>query len=171
MNQIIEVKIIKKKVNYVATSSLFPQCNGIGKTKKEALNKLANSISNFISKMVNSTLTNVFLSNNFTQIMLDQTKSVHEESIAFNLNSNPGMIPKTFLLKVSSFTEEEDANACFEDNETNDINKLFDNQLLDEDEYISDEFDGSDLFEQLTLQQKSTQNPDAIVFGFPLNFN
>ena len=29
----------------------------------------------------------------------------------------------------------------------------------------------NDLFDQLTLQQKSSQDPDAIVFGFPLNFN
>ena len=170
MNQIIEVKIIKKKVNYVATSALFPQSKGIGRTKKEALNKLAKSISNFISKMVNSTLTNMFLSNNYTQIMLDQTKEVHEENIAFNLNASQGLVPKSFLLKVSSFTEEEDSNTFSEINETNDVNKLFDYQL-DEDEFSEGEFDGNDLFEQLTLQQKSTQDPDAIVFGFPLNFN
>jgi hypothetical protein len=170
VNQIIEVKIIKKKVNYVATSSLFPQSKGIGKTKREALKKLANSISSLISKMVNSTLSNVFLSSNYTQIMLDQTKEIHEENIAFNLNSSQGLVPKSFLLKVSSFTEEEGTDTLAEINETNDVNMLFDHSL-DEDDFAVGEFDERDLYEQLTLQQKSSQDPDAIVFGFPLNFN
>ena len=80
MNQIIEVKIIKRKINYIATSTLFPQCKGIGKSKAEALQKLSSSISSFISKMVNSSLSNVFSSNNYTQIMLDQTKETNEET-------------------------------------------------------------------------------------------
>ena len=87
MNQIIEVKIIKRKINYIATSSVFPQCKGIGKTKKDALKKLSRSISTCISKLVNTTLSSVFTSNNYTQIMLDQTDDKHEQTIAFNLNN------------------------------------------------------------------------------------
>jgi hypothetical protein len=29
----------------------------------------------------------------------------------------------------------------------------------------------NDMFEQLTFRQKSTQDAESIVFGFPLNFN
>jgi len=55
-------------------------------------------------------------------------------------------------------------------NETNDVNKLFDRQL-NEDDFADGEFDENNLYEHLILQQKSSQDPDDIVFGFPLNFN
>lgn len=170
MNQIIEVKIIKRKVNYIATSSLFPTCKGIGKTKKEALVKLSNAISNNISKMINSTLTDVFLSNNYTQIMLDQTKDNHEQSFAFNLNNTQNKLPSTFLLKVSSFSEE-DTDDTFDDHfdDLADIEMPYETIMQKSDS--EDNVLHNDMFEQLTLQQKSSQDPDAIVFGFPLNFN
>ncbi len=169
MNQIIEVKIIKRKINYIATSSLFPACKGIGKTKKEALLKLSKSISNTIAKMINSTLDDVFLSNNYTQIMLDQSKDSNEQSIAFNLNNIQTRMPSTFLLKVSSFSEEGESDSIdnqFDDDADTSYDSFF--QVNDDQD---DEPLHQDMFEQLTLQQKSTQDPDAIVFGFPLNFN
>ncbi len=171
MNQIIEVKIIKRKVNYIATSSLFPTCKGIGKTKKEALAKLSKSISKNIASMVEATLESIFLSDNYTQVMLDQSSENHEQSIAFSLNYNQKNMPSTFLLKVSSFSEEDESD---EDNEfgqtiddVSDIEMPYESVMqTNEDVSVA-----NDMFEQLTLQQKSSQDPDAIVFGFPLNFN
>ena len=171
MNQIIEVKIIKRKINYIATSTLFPQCKGIGKSKAEALQKLSSSISSFISKMVNSSLSNVFSSNNYTQIMLDQTKETNEETLAFNLTNSQVHMPKSFLLKVSAFTEEGEDNPTQDASHSNDINDFFSPQFEDDDGFAEETTLGTDLFEQLTLQQKSSQDPDAIVFGFPLNLN
>ena len=172
MNQIIEVKIIKRKVNYIATSSLFPQCKGIGKTKKEALNKLSGSISSCISKLVNATLSNVFASNNYTQILLDQTNDKDEQTIAFNLNNIQGNIPRTFLLKVPSFTEEDHDDDEFQDqsDEISELDMPYES-FFQKSDHSEDATVQNDLFDQLTLQQKSSQDPDAIVFGFPLNFN
>ena len=169
MNQIIEVKIIKRKVNYIATSSLFPQCKGIGKTKKEAMSKLSGSISSFIQKMVGSTLNDVFSSNNYTQVMLDQTENTHEETLAFNLSGSQSQLPRTFLLKVAAFTEEDSEDIDDQGNE-DEVTEYFDRQTI-QDPYSEEASLSNDLFEQLTLQQKSSQDPDAIVFGFPLNFN
>ena len=171
MNQIIEVKIIKKKVNYIATTPLFPQCKGIAKTKKEALSKLSNSIATFIGKTLNSTLNGVFLSNNFTQIMLDQTKAPFEENIAFNLSNSSLDSPKTFLMKVSSFNEAQKHNDSTDENLSKDSDKFFVNQFNDDEGSDDHPFVEHDLFEQLTLQQKSAHDQDAIVFGFPLNLN
>ena len=170
MNQIIEVKIIKRKINYIATSSLFPTCKGIGKTKKEALTKLSKSISKNIASMVESTLETIFLSDNYTQVMLDQSSDKHEQSLAFSLNYNQKNMPSTFLLKVSSFTEEdsEDDNELRQTiDDFSDLEMPFESPIqTNEDLSVA-----NDMFEQLTLQQKSSQDPDAIVFGFPLNFN
>ena len=101
--------------------------------------------------------------------MLDQSKDSNEQSIAFNLNNIQTRMPSTFLLKVSSFSEEGESDSIdnqFDDDAHTSYDSFF--QVNDDQD---DEPLHQDMFEQLTLQQKSTQDPDAIVFGFPLNFN
>ena len=107
MNQIIEVKLVKKNINFVATASLFPSCKGVGKTKKEALAKLSNSISRFISGHIKSTLSTLFSSNNFTQVVFDQTIPGHSQTLAFHLNHGEPSAQKTFLFKVPSIEQED----------------------------------------------------------------
>tara|TARA_A100001011_G_scaffold371193_1_gene428262 strand:+ start:364 stop:861 length:498 start_codon:yes stop_codon:yes gene_type:complete len=165
VNQILEVIITKKKINFIATCPLFPNCNGIGKTRKEALRKLANAISSCISKMINTSLSNVLTSDNYTQLMFDHTNDEKNEQIAFNLNLNKINVPRSFLLKVASFSSEDEeytdssenifANADFESVE----NELVSGLHQDED---ASEF---------TLNPHVANDSDAFVFGFPLNFN
>ena len=103
--------------------------------------------------------------------MLDQTKETNEETLAFNLTNSQVHMPKSFLLKVSAFTEEGEDNPTQDASHSNDINDFFSPQFEDDDGFAEETTLGTDLFEQLTLQQKSSQDPDAIVFGFPLNLN
>ena len=172
MNQIIEVKIVKKNINYIATTQLFPKCKGVGKTKKEAMAKLSGSISNFISTIIRSTLGELFESNNYTQVILDHSKESKTQTLAFNLNKKTqDNLEKTFLLRVSSITEEEDEDEAVEsDTPVSNIRPMYESMATKS--IISEEIDFHyDAFEQLIAQEKSNQDPDEIIFGFPLNLN
>ena len=166
MNQVIEVKIKKLKINYIATCAAFPECKGIGKTKQLALKSLSKSISKFISEMVESSLSFAFKSNNFTQILVDQTTDPHEETIGFNMSSKTPLVPKNILFKVPTITEEHDDYEDEERELDSYDEHLFSTTIKNEDNVLE-----NDIFEQLTIRQKSNQDAESIVFGFPLNFN
>ena len=166
MNQIIEVKIKKLKINYIATCVTFPECKGIGKTKETALKSLSKSISKHISEMIQSSLNAAFKSNNYTQILVDQTTEPHEETIGFNLSSKTSLVPKNILFKVPMITEEYDEEEEDEKDLDSYEDHLFSTTLKSDDNVMD-----NDMFEQLTFRQKSTQDAESIVFGFPLNFN
>ena len=166
MNQIIEVKIKKLKINYVATSVAFPECKGTGKTKQEALKSLSKSISKYIAEIVESSLSASFNSNNFTQILVDQTTDPHEETIGFNMSSKTPLVPKNILFKVPTITEEYEDYEDDEKELDSYEDHLFSTTIKNEDSVIE-----NDIFEQLTIRQKSNQDAESIVFGFPLNFN
>ena len=179
MNQIIQVKIIKRKINYIATTALFPNCKGVGKTKSDALKKLSVSISKYISKSIEKTLSSLFLSKSYTQVLLDQTNPTHEETLGFNLSQQSSNLAKSFTLKVSPFNSPNVVNSPLDingidnddDNDDNDDDDdiLYDILKLD----TSDESSSrNELLDPVTiLQQKLGQDTDAIVFGFPLNLN
>lgn len=181
MNQIIEVKIVKKNINYIATTQLFPKCKGVGKTKKEAMAKLSGSISNFISNIIRSTLGELFQSNNYTQVILDHSKESKTQTLAFNLNKKTqDNLQKTFLLRVSSVTEEDEDEADEDeadedeavesDTAVSNIRPMY--ESMSTKSIISQEIDFHyDAFEQLIAQEKLNQDPDEIIFGFPLNLN
>ena len=163
MNQNIEIKIKKLKVNYLATADLFPACKGIGKTKKLALKKLASSISSFISKMVEENLSDVFQSENYTQILFDQTKTNPEEVIGYNLYSKSKK-DTSLLFKFSEFSE-------LGSDDNNELETINDNNqhILDAFNIIDEGPSDRDIYEQPILHQQSNQ--DNILFGFPINFN
>jgi hypothetical protein len=163
VNQVIQVKIVKRNLNFIATAPLFPKCKGSGPTKKEALSKLSKSISNYIASGINSTLNTLFLSNNFTQVILDQSKDSHEEILGFSLSK--ASISKSFLLKVplyseSSVDETSESNMSQEDT----VSEMFG---FDSDD---DSSENGDFLEEVTIVQQKPGG-DAIVFGFPLNLN
>ena len=167
MNQIIEVKIKKLKVNYEATCDLFPTCKGIGKSKDEAMKNLSKSISSFISKMVKGTLDTMFESNNYTQIMVDQTTEPYEETMGFNFSSKIPMVPKNILFKVPTITEEiDDVDLDQKEDDILPYEQFFLNQNKQDDTVLE-----NDLFDQVAFHPKSNQDHESIVFGFPLNFN
>ena len=174
MNQIIQVKIIKRKINYIATTALFPNCKGVGKTKSDALKKLSVSISKYISNSIEKTLSSLFLSNGYTQVILDQTNPTHEEILGFNLSQQSSNLAKSFTLKVSPFNSSNGVNAPLtvdgmDDDDCDDEDILYDMFRLDTSD---DSSSRNDLLDPVTiLQQKLGQDTDAIVFGFPLNLN
>ena len=172
MNQIIEVRIKKLKINYIATCDLFPKCKGVGKSKKEALSKLSKSISKSVEDLINQTLKGVFDSNNFTQVVVDQSKEPYEEVIGYSLNSKLPQMTKNILFKVPTIIE---------DIQEEDESELSDLDIGDSDFQLEDIFASNsktdeavldnDVYEQLTFHQKANPDSGSIVFGFPLNFN
>ena len=166
MNQIIEVKLVKKTINFVATASIFPTCRGVGKTKKEALSKLSESISRFISGHVKNTLSTLFTSNNYTQVIIDQTPSKQSQTLAFNLSNGESLPQKTFLFKVPSIEEESaTSNKMPERPEASMYDSILNKTITDEENEAQ-----ADILELLG-HDKLTQDSDEIIFGFPLNFN
>ena len=167
---VLEVTIKKRKLTYLATCKHFPLCKGVGKTKELALKKLSSSISSLISKMVNTTLDQVFETNNYTEIIFDQSKQVNEEHIAYNLSSDIMNLPKSFMFKVSSFSDESD-----------ELDELETEGILEDEISLTYEHSTkkSDEFEKLTseeiyepyLHHNKSNDSDSFVFGFPLNFN
>ncbi|MEK9728213.1 MAG: hypothetical protein VW397_08945 [Candidatus Margulisiibacteriota bacterium] len=171
MNQIIEVKIKKLKINYIATCSQFPDCKGVGKTKQESLTNLANSISKYISDAVKKALNAGFSSNNFTEIIMDHTKEPSEEVIAYNFSSKISNINKNILFKVPSIIEEDSSDDPLDQlPDFNDLNESSIESVLNSN-YKLEESVENDIYEELTFHQKSTNDNGPIVFGFPLNFN
>lgn len=172
MNQIIEVKIKKLKVNFVATCDMFPTCKGIGKTKQDALQKLSKSISQLISGMVNNTFNKVFESDNYTQILMDQSKDPYEEVIGYNFDAKKPMVPKNMLFKVPSILQESDYDDYLEEDDIDD-NDLYSQQtILTTGQKHDENINEADIFDQLaSFHPKSNHDSESIVFGFPLNFN
>ncbi|MGC6367913.1 MAG: hypothetical protein ACON35_07970 [Candidatus Marinamargulisbacteria bacterium] len=167
MNQNIEVKIQKLKINYIATADIFPKCKGIGKTKKQALEKLSQSISNFIASMVRENLDSVFSSENYTQILFDQSKEKPEEVIGFNM-FNKQTQNSNLLFKFSEFSDLGEESDSTLDVDSSNINQSLPESLVDAFNIMDETFE-RDAYEQPTVHQRTSQ--DAIVFGFPLNFN
>lgn len=172
MNQILEVTLIKKKINFIATCPMFPNCKGIGKTRKEALKKLANSISASISKMIKSSLSNILSSDNYTQLLFDHSGESQKEQIAFNLNLNKLNIPRSFMLKVASFDNEDDEplNNIPMSKESNHYTNVEVGYETEEDELISNLQDDEEMNE-FSLNPQASSDSESFVFGFPLNFN
>ncbi len=166
MNQIIEVKLVKKNINFVATASLFPSCKGVGKTKKEALSKLSHSISMFISGHIKSTLSTLFSSNNYTQVVLDQTTLGQSQTLAFHLNHGEPSAQKTFLFKVPSIEQEDATSSSIESSvELPEYDSILNKSI------IAEENDAQADILELLGHDRPSQDSDEIIFGFPLNFN
>ena len=166
MNQIIEVKLVKKNINFVATASLFPSCKGVGKTKKEALSKLSHSISRFISGHIKSTLSTLFSSNNYTQVVLDQTTLGQSQTLAFHLNHGEPSAQKTFLFKVPSIEQEDAPSSSIESGvELPEYDSILNKSI------IAEENDAQADILELLGHDRPSQDSDEIIFGFPLNFN
>ena len=120
----IEVIIKKRKATYLAYCKMFPSCKGIGKTKKEALKKLSNSIGLFISKLLNNTLDQVFESDNYTEVLFDQTSESNEERISYSLNSDLNLVQKSFLFKVFGVESSDENEDEYDEDDEDELNYI-----------------------------------------------
>tara|TARA_A100001015_G_scaffold306081_1_gene399805 strand:- start:1568 stop:1837 length:270 start_codon:yes stop_codon:yes gene_type:complete len=76
----LEVSLTLHDEKYKAKSPAFPQCVGIGLTEEAALKSLSRSIARFISKISNEALSSVFLSNRYSEVVLDTTSDDKKQS-------------------------------------------------------------------------------------------
>jgi predicted RNase H-like HicB family nuclease len=173
VSQIIEVIITKRNKTYLATCDVFPNCKGIAETQEEALIKLSKAIGKFIGSVATETFKSTLKSNNYTEVLLDQTDNQNQKKIAFNLGRKESGDPLSFLLKVPAFEDEpDDTEAKIEqDTEESDTLGIQYESILETTDVI-DTGHKNDILEQFIVQNKSVKNdPDSYVFGFPLNFN
>ena len=145
MNQNIEVKIQKLKINYIATADIFPKCKGIGKTKKQALEKLSQSISNFIASMVRENLDS-FFHQKITLKFFDQSKDKPEEVIGFNM-FNKQTQNSNLLFKFSEFSDFEEESDSTLDVDSSSINQSLPESLVDAFNIMDETFE-RDAYEQ-----------------------
>ena len=75
----LNIKITFNKTRFKATCEAYPSCSGFGTTKEIALDDLAVSISRYISKKVKQSLSDIFASDNYTQIITGN-ESVDKET-------------------------------------------------------------------------------------------
>ena len=162
---------------YRATCKLFPGCKGIGATKQEALNKLARSISIMVSKMIKTTLTDTFNSKHYTEVLFDQTQEPNQQSMVFNLNKENNVFPTSFLFRLSSFANSDDEDLYADHNQSLSNDMTEDDIDTYEFKYspskgdIAGDMIENDIYDQFLHQNKSNNDPDSYVFGFPLSFN
>ena len=101
MNQslCLEVTISLKRKRYHAQTESFPNCKGIGRTKKEALHNLALKISRHISKVTTESLCSLLNTENYVEVLLD-TEKEKEERLIFNLNQSSLNTNKNIHIKL-----------------------------------------------------------------------
>jgi predicted RNase H-like HicB family nuclease len=141
----IEVSITTTPKGFKATSDMFPDCVGRGKTEQSALKSLSKSIGNAIAKMVQGVIGDIFTSKNYTDIMTDPIKTPDKKIRYYN--------------KASKSMSNMSLNQLLEINRGN----------LSAD---IDEFDIPDFnIDVVQPNELSHPNTDGILFGFPINLN
>jgi predicted RNase H-like HicB family nuclease len=93
--------IINKQKNdrYKAASPSFPQCKGFGNTKQEAIEKLCNSISNYVKHSTQSFLKKHLMSNNYTEVITDPNNQNDFQHRIVNFNTNKNVLDHRVFLK------------------------------------------------------------------------
>lgn len=85
LDQQIEVIITHLDDHYKAVSPAFPRCKGLGETREQALQNLAQSIGNAIGRLAKASLKSLFLSGDFSSITVDGSNESKTQKVTFNL--------------------------------------------------------------------------------------
>ena len=159
MKQIIEIRIRKLRVNFVATCDLFPSCKGVGRSKELAIKQLSLAISQVVSSLVKDCLDEAFSSKCPTRLLMDHTVDPTEERLAYNLNSRSPVLSQNVMLKMLPFQ-----NKLDDDNDALSVSDILDiSQSQDDDDESASWNDGFNL--------KMISDNESTLFGFPINFN
>ena len=161
MGSIGNIEIILKKNNgkFRASCTAFPKCKGIASTENEAILKLSESVSRFISKSIQKVFKSIIMSDNYTEILLDTTqKKEKPQKRVFSLDPSILNIQKTFSIKASSVPE-----PTIGDPHTDyDLYRLQSDTIPITDSHPP-------IFS--VLGKVNQQQPEEFLFGFPISFN
>lgn len=97
----LEVVITLKKTRYEAVCLAFPDIKVYGESREDALAKLSRSISNFIAKQTQKTLSELFTSSNYTEVVLDSCDKENKgkQHQIFSLNDQQQKTFQQIMLK------------------------------------------------------------------------
>ncbi|RAP28002.1 hypothetical protein DID78_05520 [Candidatus Marinamargulisbacteria bacterium SCGC AG-343-D04] len=150
----IELIIEKQSGNtFKATTPSFPICKGIGETKDDAINKLCNSITYFISKTTKHFLKTKLLSKDYSEIVVNpEKKEDFQHRVIPLMNSSTQTNHKQVFLKS--------------------IESLFDSYISGTSHSENPTESALDSIESLFNQtQPSSKEPDNLMFGINLCLN
>ena len=179
INQHFEVIIKKLDDGFLATSISFPKCKGVGETQDAALEKLSNSIGNYISRMAKKSFKELLNSNTYSEVLFDHSndESTNQKRV-YSLNPTQQNLQKTAWLKLNSAADMQE-NLIFEHKD----------ELVEFMESAIDHIhDGTtklaappskDAIQKMMspnslaaiIGKLAGQNNDGYLFGFPLSFN
>ena len=128
-------------------------------------------ISKLISKIVKTTLSDTFTSDNYTEVLFDQVADVNEQRIVYNLSKEGSLFPKSFLFKLSSFADESEDIAEEESYDDVILSDGYDLKYSPTKNHSRGDTMDHDVYDQFFQQKNSNNDPDSYVFGFPLSFN
>ena len=162
LNNQLEVIVRKEQTKFRAMCPAFPRCFGLGESEKIALKKLSKSIARRISKITAKKVEDVFLSDNYSEIIYDSQKNKTEQRKIYNLNSTLKTVNNSIALKIKT--------DLFDnlDNTLKHKEKLVDcmvkkNNPFNEEGYLDKEF--------YMPERISQEQEEAFYFDFPISFN
>jgi len=165
VDQHLEIIVTKLKTRYKAVCPLFPECKGFGVTEEAALLKLSQSISKLIAKLSEKNLKQLFLSNSYTEVLLDSQKATKQQHRVFRMDHKPKTNP-SFTLKykapdISPYTDE-----MLPAEDIRSVLAQMDEILLAQGQSVQVVDGLSSLLDRGALGPE-----DGIAFGFPLSLN
>ncbi|MGE4169504.1 MAG: hypothetical protein AB7F28_02160 [Candidatus Margulisiibacteriota bacterium] len=159
----LEVIVTPYKSKILAKTPSFPACRGIGATEKEALEKLSAAIARTVSKLVNESMTGLLTSENYAEIVFDQTEVPAKQRKIFNLDPNLVSLHRGVSLRLKAVEQLQDKSSATKA-EKNPVTQTVQTALQ--------EPGNGQLLDLLTQALLSGQSQnEEMGFGFPLSFN
>ena len=113
LDQFLEVIITKKDNVFKAECPSFPRCKGIGETEEKALDKLSNSIGNYIGRASKKQFNEILTGKNYTEIVVDPKDRDSFQHRLFSVvpeeKKKPNVLVKFDALSVTNSKDAEDS--------------------------------------------------------------
>lgn len=165
LDQRLEVVIKIEDDKYKAICTSFPKCKGVGDTEEEALTKLSASIGRAIARMAQLSLKNLFLSDNYTEVILDGSKDKGAQCRVFSFESTLGP-QRDVSVRMNNMSQLlPGSSAEIKSEFSTDVGGFFSKGISD--------VDSMRLGNNMTYLGKPIQplGKEDFMFGFPLSFN
>lgn len=167
MDNHIEIIVTKLRTRFRAECPLFPQCKGVGPTEEKALLQLSSAIAKMIGKLSKDNLSTLFLSDRYTEVLLDSTKPNKEQHKIYTLDKKSQ--PKGFMLKYKSKLPEINPTEPEIQRDVQRLINQIDEIIIAQDSMLQLH---SDPFMNLEGHDPSSlATEDGFAFGFLLNMN
>ena len=153
----LAVSIEKQDDQFVARCDAFPSCVGTGKTKRDALVQLSDSVTRCVSKRVRQHLKRIFLSDPFFQVIADA------DAVDADINSSKCLYHFGYLPTSDHSCGPWDADVHVDGDKDGQGDRAGQGGLAGQssDQIISD----------VLSQMRGNVSSDGFAFGVPISFN